>query len=147
MAERVAAALGGSLQGKKVAVLGLTFKPNTDDMREAPSIPLIERLVEGGAEVAAFDPVGREQAEPMLPPITFANDAHAAVSGADALVIVTEWDEFRALDLASLAGLMRGRALVDLRNIYDRAEAERAGLDYYPIGRGTAASVSLRLQG
>ncbi|HET9397409.1 MAG TPA: UDP-glucose/GDP-mannose dehydrogenase family protein [Sphingomicrobium sp.] len=147
MAGRVAAALGGSVDGKKVAVLGLTFKPNTDDMREAPSIPLIERLVAGGATVAAFDPVGREQAEPLLPAIEFAADAYQAAAGADALVIVTEWDEFRALDLAKLAGVMRGRALVDLRNIYDRGEAERAGLDYHAIGRGTASSKSLHLTG
>jgi len=136
MADRVAAALGGSLEGKRVGVLGLTFKPNTDDMRDAPSIPLIERLVEGGAEVTAFDPVGRDQAEPLLPGIAFAGDAYAAADGADALVIVTEWDEFRALDLALVARRMRGTALVDLRNVYDRLEAERAGLVHFGVGRG-----------
>jgi UDPglucose 6-dehydrogenase len=136
MADRVARALGGSLEGKRVGVLGLTFKPNTDDMRDAPSIPLIKRLVEGGAEVTAFDPVGREQAEPLLPGIAFAADAYAAADGADALVIVTEWDEFRALDLALVARRMRGTALVDLRNVYDRLEAERAGLVHFGVGRG-----------
>ena len=147
MADRVSEALGGSLEGKKVAVLGLTFKPNTDDMREAPSIPLIERLVAAGAQVSAFDPVGREQAEPLLPNIDYATDALAAAEGADALVIVTEWDEFRALDLASLAKAMRGRILMDLRNIYDGGEATRAGLQYYGIGRGTSSSARTRLEG
>ena len=105
-------------------------------MRDAPSIPLIRRLLEGGAEVLAFDPVGREQAELLLPGIAFASDAYAAAEGADALVIVTEWDEFRALDLDRLAGRMRGKALVDLRNVYDRLEAERAGLVHFGVGRG-----------
>ena len=136
MAGRVRAALGGSLTGKRVAVLGLAFKPNTDDMREAPSLALIEGLLKGGAQVAAFDPVATEQARPLLPDVEFAPDAHAAAAGADALVIVTEWDEFRALDLDELAAAMRGKVLVDLRNVYDRADAERAGLAYFGIGRG-----------
>jgi len=136
MAERVKAALGGSVAGKRIGVLGLTFKPNTDDMRDAPSIPLIEGLLAGGASVAAFDPVGREQAEKVLPPIDYARSAEAAADGADALVIVTEWDEFRALDLKDLARRMTGRTLVDLRNIYDRVEAEEAGLAYRGVGRG-----------
>jgi UDPglucose 6-dehydrogenase len=136
MADRVRDALGGSVEGKRIGVLGLTFKPNTDDMRDAPSIPLIEGLLAGGASVTAYDPVGREQAEPVLAGVTFANSAEEAADGADALVIVTEWDEFRALDLRDLARRMRGRTLVDLRNIYDRAEAEDAGLEYRGIGRG-----------
>jgi UDPglucose 6-dehydrogenase len=136
MSLRVQKALGGSLAGKRVGVLGLTFKPNTDDMRDAPSIVLIESLVASGADVAAFDPVGREQAEPVLPPIEFAENAYAAASGADALVIVTEWDEFRALDLDKIAAAMRGNALVDLRNVYDPVEAQEAGLAYYGVGRG-----------
>jgi UDPglucose 6-dehydrogenase len=136
MADRVRDALGGSVEGKQIAVLGLTFKPNTDDMRDAPSIPLIQGLLAGGASVTAFDPVGREQAEPLLPGIAFATSAEAAAEGADAVVVVTEWDEFRALDLDQLARRMRGRALIDLRNIYDRSEAEEAGLTYRGIGRG-----------
>ena len=135
MAERVAKAVGG-VGGKRIAVLGLTFKPNTDDMRDAPSIPLIRGLLAGGAEVIAFDPVGCEQAEPLLPGVAFAANAYAAADGADALVIVTEWDEFRALDLDQLAKKMRGRTLVDLRNVYDRLEAERAGLVHFGVGRG-----------
>ena len=136
MVERVERALGGDLRGKRVGVLGLAFKPNTDDMREAPSIPLINLLVERGAEVSAFDPVAREQAEKVFNAIEFADDAYAAAAGADALVIVTEWDEFRALDLDKIAASLRGRILVDLRNVYDRDEAEEAGLAYFGIGRG-----------
>ncbi|WP_426267178.1 UDP-glucose dehydrogenase family protein [Sphingomonas sp. LHG3443-2] len=136
MADRVREVLGGDLQGKRVGVLGLTFKPNTDDMRDAPSLALIKRLQEGGAEVIAFDPVGREQAEPMLPGVTFAEDAYSVAAGADALVLVTEWDEFRALDLRRLAGAMRAKHLIDLRNVYDPADVERAGLSYRGIGRG-----------
>jgi UDPglucose 6-dehydrogenase len=136
MAARVAEALGGNLEGKRIGVLGLTFKPNTDDMRDAPSIPLVNGLLAGGASVIAFDPVGREQAEPLLPGIAFANSAEEVADGADAVVIVTEWDEFRALDLEEMAGRMRGKMLVDLRNIYDRAEAEEAGLAYRGVGRG-----------
>ena len=137
MADRVRDAVGGSLAGKTVALLGLTFKPNTDDMRDSPSIPLAEGLLVGGATVAAYDPVGREQAEPLLPGIRFAADAYDAAKGADALVIVTEWDEFRALDLGRLAGVMAGKSLIDLRNIYDREAVERAGLTYRGVGRGS----------
>jgi UDPglucose 6-dehydrogenase len=136
MVERVVKAIG-SLEGKRIAVLGLAFKPNTDDMRDAPSIPLVNGLIERGASVAAFDPVAHEQAEKVFSGIEFANDAYEAATGADALVIVTEWDEFRALDLDRIAAALRGKVLVDLRNVYDRAEASEAGLDYYGIGRGT----------
>ena len=109
MVERVARALGGDFKGKRVAVLGLAFKPNTDDMRDAPSIPLINGLIERGATVSAFDPVAREQAEKIFDGIEFANDAYAAAADADALVIVTEWDEFRALDLEKVAGRCAAR--------------------------------------
>jgi UDPglucose 6-dehydrogenase len=139
MVDRVAQAVG-ELSGKRIAVLGLAFKPNTDDMREAPSIPLINALRERGASVAAFDPVARHQAEQMLSGIDFADDAYAAATDADALVIVTEWDEFRALDLDKIAASMRGKVLVDLRNVYDRQEAEEAGLAYQGIGRGRVTS-------
>ena len=142
MAGRVASALGGSVAGKRIAVLGLAFKPNTDDMREAPSIPLVKALLDPGAEVSAFDPVAHEQAKPLLAGAEFAADAYQAAAGADALVIVTEWDEFRALDLAKLASAMRGKALIDLRNVYDRVEAERAGLVHHGIGRGRGSGGS-----
>ena len=136
MVERVERALGGDLAGKRVGVLGLAFKPNTDDMREAPSIPIVKALVERGAEVCAFDPIARPQAEQVLSGIQFANDAYAAASDADVLVIVTEWDEFRALDLDRIAASLRGKILVDLRNVYDPDEARGAGLIYYGVGRG-----------
>jgi UDPglucose 6-dehydrogenase len=136
MVERVERAVGGDLQGKAVGVLGLAFKPNTDDMRDAPSIPLIEGLVKRGAKVRAFDPVATEQAERVLSGIEFVDDAFKAAEDADVLVIVTEWDEFRALDLEKVAQSMRGKVLIDLRNVYDREEAEEAGLAYYGVGRG-----------
>ena len=138
MGDRVRAALGGTLEGKRVAVLGLTFKPNTDDMRDAPSLALIKRLQEGGASVAAYDPVGREQAAPLLPGVELVNDSYAAVNGADAVVLVTEWDEFRALDLKRVAASMRGTAVIDLRNIYEPHEVTRVGLSYSGIGRRSA---------
>jgi len=140
MAERVSQAFGGNVRGKRIGVLGLAFKPNTDDMREAPSIPLIQGLIERGAKVRAFDPVARHQAEAIFDGIEFAADAESAAADADALVIVTEWDEFRALDLDTLARSMRGKVLVDLRNVYDPEEAERAGLMYLGIGRGRRAA-------
>jgi UDPglucose 6-dehydrogenase len=136
MAQRVAEALGGSVSGKRIGVLGLAFKPNTDDMREAPSIPLIQRLQAMGASIVAFDPVAREQAEGIFEGIDFAKDSYRAAADADALVIVTEWDEFRALDLRTIARTMSGKVLVDLRNVYDRRDAEDAGLIYFGIGRG-----------
>jgi UDPglucose 6-dehydrogenase len=138
MADRVRAALDGELEGRRIGVLGLTFKPNTDDMRDAPSLALIRRLQEGGASVVAFDPVGREQAEPMLAGVSFAEDAYSAAEDADALVLVTEWDEFRALDLKRIAAAMRGKALIDLRNVYEPEEVTRAGLSYRGIGRGSS---------
>jgi UDPglucose 6-dehydrogenase len=136
MVDRVERALGGSVSGRRIGILGLAFKPNTDDMREAPAIPLIKALLERGASVSAFDPVAHHQAEELLSGIDFAGDAYAAADGADALVIVTEWDEFRALDLDRIASSLGGKTLIDLRNVYDRSEAEEAGLVYYGVGRG-----------
>src|SRR5437762_2050485 len=119
MARKVTAALGSNLRGKTVAVLGLTFKPNTDDMRDAPSIPLITALHDMGATVRAYDPVGMEQAKKMLPELTYCNDEYECAQGAVALVIVTEWEQFRALDLDRLKQVMAEKpAIVDLRNIY-----------------------------
>src|SRR5690606_32626119 len=118
MAGRVAAAVGGDVSGKTVAVLGLAFKPGTDDMRDAPSIDLIHTLVAAGATVRAFDPAAMDQARPVLPDIAYCADAYDVAAGADALVVVTEWEEFRALDLDRLGKAMRRRVLVDLRNIY-----------------------------
>jgi UDPglucose 6-dehydrogenase len=139
MGRKVVRAMGGEARGKTVAVLGLTFKPNTDDMRDAPALALIQALEDAGAKVRAYDPEGVEQARPLLGNVEFADDAYSAVEGADALVIVTEWDEFRALDLKRVAGLLARPVLVDLRNIYTADEVERAGLHYHGIGRGGAA--------
>ncbi len=136
MAMRVVAACGGSVRKKTIGVLGLTFKPETDDMREAPSLPIVARLVEDGATVRAFDPQGMEQARPLLPPgVIYCQDAMDTASGVDALVLITEWNEFRALSPERLAATMRGRVLIDLRNVYDPAAMRQAGLDYHGIGR------------
>ena len=136
MSARVIAACGGSVRGKTVAVLGLTFKPETDDMRDAPAVPLVWRLVQDGAVVRAFDPEGMEQARPLLPEgVVYCRDALDAAAGADALVVVTEWNEFRALGPERLAGAMAGRVLVDLRNVYDPAAMREAGFTYQGIGR------------
>jgi UDPglucose 6-dehydrogenase len=136
MAMRVIGACGGSVRNKVIGVLGLTFKPETDDMREAPALSIIDRLVADGATVQAFDPQGMEQARPLLAPgVVYCADAIEAATGADALVLITEWNEFRALAPERLASLMRGRVLVDLRNVYDPAAMRQAGLTYHGIGR------------
>jgi UDPglucose 6-dehydrogenase len=136
MARKVSAALGGDLRGKTVAVLGLTFKPNTDDMRDAPSIQLITALQEMGGAVRAFDPIGMEQAKTYLKDVTYCADAYDCAQGADALVIVTEWEQFRALDFTRLKGAMKQPVLVDLRNIYDADDMTRHGFVYSGVGRG-----------
>jgi UDPglucose 6-dehydrogenase len=136
MARKVAAALGGELRGKTIAVLGLTFKPNTDDMRDAPSIPLVTALQDMGANVRAFDPTGMEQAKLLLANVTFCDDAYSCAEGASALVIVTEWEQFRALDFERLNVVMERPVLVDLRNIYLPEEVARHGFVYESIGRG-----------
>jgi UDPglucose 6-dehydrogenase len=139
MGRKVAAALGGNLRGRTVAVLGLTFKPNTDDMREAPSIALITALKDMGAKVRAYDPAGMEQAKPLLPDIAFAESAYACAQGADALVIVTEWEQFRALDLARLKTIMARPVVVDLRNVYRPEDMARHGFAYHSVGRSMRA--------
>jgi len=135
MARKVVAALDGSVRGKTVAVLGLTFKPNTDDTRDSPAIPLIVALQDLGATVRAYDPAGMEQAKPQLPAIHYHNSAYAAAEGADAVVIATEWEQFRALDLARLKSLMAQPVIVDLRNIYRADEMKRAAFRYVAVGR------------
>src|SRR5438067_5607298 len=136
MARKVCNAAGGSLRGKTVAVLGLTFKPDTDDMREAPSIPLVIGLLDMGAKVRAHDPAGMEQARRELPDIGYCDDPYACAAGADVLVIVTEWAQFRALNLKRLKSAMRQPAVVDLRNIYRSEELVRFGFRYHGIGIG-----------
>ena len=139
MAARIVARCGGSVRGKRIAVLGLTFKPETDDMRDAPSLPIVARLMEQGAEIRAFDPVGMDQARTLMPEgITWCQDAMDAVQDADALVVITEWNDFRSLPPARLAAAMRGRVVVDLRNVFDPAAMRQAGLAYSGIGRAAA---------
>jgi UDPglucose 6-dehydrogenase len=135
MARKVANALGGNLRGKTIAVLGLAFKPNTDDMREAPSIPLITALIDQGATVRAYDPESMQQARGELPDIQYCGDAYACAKGADALVIVTEWEQFRALDLKRLKAELKQPIVVDLRNIYRPDEMAEYGFTYDSVGR------------
>ncbi len=136
MAARVIAACGGSVRGLTIAVLGLTFKPETDDMRDAPSVPIVARLMGDGARVRAFDPAGMDTAKPLLPEgVIWCKDAMDAVTGADALVLVTEWNEFRALSPDRLAQAMRGRVVLDLRNVFDPAAMRSGGFNYHAIGR------------
>jgi UDPglucose 6-dehydrogenase len=139
MARKVIKACGGSVRGKTVALLGLTFKPNTDDMRDAPSLAIVAGLQDAGAKVRAYDPEGMEQARTLMPAVDYAENAYACAEGADALVLVTEWNAFRALDLDRLRQIMSsdGSApvLIDLRNIYDPASAARHGFTYCGVGR------------
>jgi UDPglucose 6-dehydrogenase len=136
MAARVIAAAGGSVRGKTIAVFGLTFKPETDDMRDAPSIPIVGRLTEDGAIIRAFDPEGMDQARAVLPAsVVYCRDALDAAQGADLLVILTEWNEFRAIDPARLKDIMRGDLVMDLRNLYEPGAMRAAGFRYQCIGR------------
>ncbi|MDB5644179.1 MAG: UDP-glucose 6-dehydrogenase [Hyphomicrobiales bacterium] len=135
MAERVLAACGGSVRGKKIALLGLAFKPNTDDMRDAPSIDIVEALTDAGARVHGFDPEAMEQAKLVMKTIVCEADPYDCATDADALVIVTEWDAFRALDLMRVKELMKAPVVVDLRNIYRQQDMKRRGFTYTSIGR------------
>jgi len=136
MAQRIIDAAGGDIAGKVVSVLGLSFKPETDDMRDSPSLDIIKTLDEGGAVIRAYDPKAMEEAQSMLPSETdFTNSALECLTGADIAVIITEWNEFRALTPAQFLGAMRGTTLVDLRNIYRPGDMREAGLSYHSIGR------------
>jgi len=135
MAGRVIAAMGGDVSGKRIGILGLTFKPNTDDLRESPALTLIEDLQAAGAWVRAYDPEGMEAARGMLEGVVFAHDEYDAAEGVDGMVLVTEWNAFRSLDLARLRGLMAKPVFVDLRNVYRDKEMEAAGFAYFSIGR------------
>ena len=140
MAARIVAAAGGSVRGLTIGVLGLTFKPETDDMRDAPSLPIVARLCEDGATVRVFDPEGMAQAKPLLPEsVVYCGGAMEAVEGADVLVVVTEWNEFRALSPDKLRATMRGSVVVDLRNVYDPVAMRRNGFAYHCIGRTSVA--------
>lgn len=135
MGRKVIAAMGGDVRGKTVAVLGLTFKPNTDDMRDSPAIAVVQTLQDAGATVRAYDPEGMEQAKLVLDNVSYCTNSYEAMDGADALVIVTEWDAFRALDLDRVKSLLKQPVLVDLRNVYPREMVEKAGFRYTAIGR------------
>jgi UDPglucose 6-dehydrogenase len=140
MAKRVVTACGGSVEGKLIAVLGLTFKPNTDDMRESPSLDIIPALQLAGAEVRAFDPAGMEEAKTLLDDVTWCTDAYDALNGTNAVVIVTEWNEFRSLDFARMKETMKSPILVDLRNIYDAEDVVSSGIAYSCVGRPDATA-------
>jgi UDPglucose 6-dehydrogenase len=135
MAERIVRACGGTVEGKMLAVLGLTFKPNTDDMRDAPSLVIVPALQAAGAKLRAFDPEGMEEAKKQLSGIEYAATAYEAMEGADALVLLTEWNEFRALDLGRVKALLRTPTVIDLRNVYKPAQMAEAGFFYFSIGR------------
>jgi UDPglucose 6-dehydrogenase len=137
MGRKVIDALGGAdaARGKKAALLGLTFKPNTDDMRDAPSIAVAQALIDAGVEVTAYDPEGMAQAAPLMPKVAMKANAEAAIEGADAVVIVTEWDAFRALDFDRVKTLARAPVLVDLRNVYKPDDVRAKGFAYTSIGR------------
>jgi UDPglucose 6-dehydrogenase len=133
--DKVAEACGGSIDGCTIAVLGLTFKPNTDDMRDSPSLEIVPGLRKRGAIVRAYDPQGMAEAKKMLDGVIWCEDAYETMRGADALVIVTEWNEFRALDLGRVRKLLKRPLMIDLRNIYPVREMEQAGFTYHSIGR------------
>jgi UDPglucose 6-dehydrogenase len=135
MGRKIINAMGGDARGKKIALFGLTFKPNTDDMRDAPSIAIVQTLLDAGAIVSAHDPEGMEEAAKIMPEVHMADSAYAAAADADAVAIVTEWDAYRALDLGKLKTAMKGKVLVDLRNVYRAEEVAFTGFDYISIGR------------
>ena len=140
MAGRVKAAFSDDVKGRKIAVLGLAFKPETDDMRESPSIEIITALSEAGADISAYDPAAMEEAKHLLPDtVSFADSAQACLDGADGAVVVTEWNEFRALTPQLFTQLMAGTILVDLRNIYEPQQMKEVGLTYLSIGRSDNA--------
>jgi UDPglucose 6-dehydrogenase len=146
MADRIVEACGGDVYGKTLAVLGLTFKPNTDDMRDSPSLSILPVLHEAGATIRAFDPEGMDEARKLMPELTYCGDAYAAMDGADGLILITEWNEFRGLDLKRVKSLLRRPLVIDLRNIYKPEEMTEAGLVYYSIGRppiGDAGSAAI----
>ncbi len=139
MAEKIVAHCGGSVEGKTIAVLGLTFKPNTDDMREAPSLDILPALRAAGAVIRAYDPAGNEEARRLLDGVQWCEGAYETMAGADALVIITEWNAFRALDLERVKQLMKTPVMIDLRNIYDPGEMAAAGFRYESVGRAARA--------
>ena len=138
MATRIKKAMGGDIQGKKIAILGLAFKPETDDMRDSPALSILPQLVADGAQITAYDPAAMEEAKPLLPAaITYVKSALDTLHKADAVVVITEWNEFRAIPASVFTDLMAGRIMVDLRNLYEAAQMTEAGLEYHSIGRSS----------
>jgi UDPglucose 6-dehydrogenase len=137
MADKVIQACGGTVAGKTVAVLGLTFKPNTDDMRDSPSLAILPALQRAGARIRAFDPEGLAEAKKLMPDLTYCGNSYETMAGADALVLITEWNEFRALDLDRVKALLKTPTVIDLRNIYKPAEMAAAGFFYFSVGRAS----------
>ncbi len=140
MADKIIAACGGDVRGKKIGILGVSFKPNTDDMRDSPALTIIPILQQAGAEISAYDPEAMEPAKKMLDDVTWADNAYDAIKGVDALSIITEWNEFRALDLDRIQKEMEGNVIVDLRNIYKIEEMEGKGFHYLSVGRGEVSA-------
>ena len=140
MGRRIIAACGGNVRGKTIALLGLTFKPNTDDMRDSPSITIIAALRDAGAHVRAYDPEGMETAAAFVEGLEFAENAYACVAGADAVAVVTEWNAFRGLDLVRVRDLLRRPVVIDLRNVYRPDEMRLLGFDYHDLGRASIAT-------
>lgn len=139
MADKIIAACGGDLSGRTLAVLGLTFKPNTDDMRDSPSLEILPRLIAAGAQIRAFDPEGMAEAKKLMPDLIYCRDAYETMEGAEGLVLLTEWNEFRLLDLGRVKELLATPLVIDLRNIYRPDEMATAGLAYVSIGRPAMA--------
>jgi UDPglucose 6-dehydrogenase len=135
MADKIIDACAGTVDGKTIAVLGLTFKPNTDDMRDAPSLAIVPALIRAGAHVRVFDPEGMAEAKKLLDGVVWCGNAYETVAGADALAVLTEWNEFRALNLSRLKSLMRAPVICDFRNIYNPSQMAAAGFRYSSIGR------------
>ncbi len=135
MVKKIVDAMAGEVAGKRIAVLGVTFKPNTDDMRESPSLVIVPALQAEGAEIRVYDPEGRREGERLLPGVTWCSDSYEAITGADAIVLLTEWNQFRGLDLERARSLVRQPVLVDLRNVFDPERASRAGFAYTGVGR------------
>ncbi|MBL8659457.1 MAG: UDP-glucose/GDP-mannose dehydrogenase family protein, partial [Rhodospirillales bacterium] len=135
MAEKIIGACGGDVRGKTIAVLGLTFKPNTDDMRDAPSLVIVPALQAQGATIRAFDPEGMEEAKKLLDGVTWCSSPYEATEGADAMTILTEWNEFRGLDISQLKTALKRPLIIDLRNVYSPMEMASQGIDYVSVGR------------
>jgi UDPglucose 6-dehydrogenase len=138
MADKIIAACGGSVQGKTIAVLGLTFKPNTDDMRDSPSLEIVPALQAAGANIQAYDPEGMHEAKQMLKDVMFCDNAYDTLKGADALALLTEWNEFRALDMGRVKASLSSPIVIDLRNIWSPEEMAGLGFSYTSIGRPPA---------